>query len=193
LARKFKKFLKFQKQSKDAKKFEKFKNKGESIPRDKFEKPKRDESNMCFGCKGYGYKVVKCPTRLKKEGNKPIAYNATLIDSEPEEGESSPIEHNLVSFMSCHVIDDDISSPEDTHVHDTSEAVESASRECEGDESEDEEIDVGEFQAAFRELFEETVKVKNANSKLKAKLNEHAVENNDALIEDLRVREKKLR
>ena len=117
-----------------------------------------------------------------------MVYIATLSDSEPEEGEISPIERNFFAFMACHVSDDDT-----THVNDTSEEVLSESHVSEGEESDEEEIDVKELQNAFNELYDETVKVKKANSKLQAKLNERAIENNDSLIEDLRQREKKFR
>ena len=81
-------------------------------------------------CEGYGHKVSKCPARLKKDGKKLIAYSASLSDSDPKEGEISPNEIKFVTFLACHVSANDKSSHEDSHVHDTSEAVESSHPEC---------------------------------------------------------------
>jgi hypothetical protein len=96
--------------------------------------------------------------------------------------------------MASHVSTDDESSHEDIQTHDTSVVKIFESPVFDGNESENDEVDVSELQNAFQELFEESIKLKKANLKLEASLKERVkVINESALIEDLRTRERALR
>ena len=44
--------------------------KANHLPENRNDNIKRDESERCHGCEGYGHRVAECPTKLKNEGKK---------------------------------------------------------------------------------------------------------------------------